>query len=318
MEEIEVNIKIATNNQIYSLPIRKSETILKLKEYCQIISNIPQAQQNLLYKGKILSNVKLIKDYEIENNHEIILVKTEAQKTINILQFSDNKELNPKKIAKAFGQIPDLLSFCEKMDLFKIDNYIRLILNRKSSGPSKFKTQELIESLKEPSTRNFINNINKDPSFAEKYFSDPKIQKEIQDIPIFRIWFQNPEIYLTPQNFQKLLNMFKLDEKNINECSNIGLSIPPDPFAGLNSNQNSQIMNSSGKISNINSFNNNNIGNKKIFENNGIDIDYKKVYKDQLSQLKDMGFTNEEINIQELKKSKGNINSAIENLLKYN
>ena len=89
MEEIEVNIKIATNNQIYSLPIRKSETILKLKEYWQIISNIPQAQQNLLYKGKILSNVKLIKDYEIENNHEIILVKTEAQKTINILQFSD-------------------------------------------------------------------------------------------------------------------------------------------------------------------------------------------------------------------------------------
>ena len=147
MEEIEANIKIATNKQIYSLPIRKSETILKLKEYCQIISNIPQAQQNLLYKGKILSNVKLIKDYEIENNHEIILVKTEAQKTINILQFSDNKELNPKKIAKAFGQIPDLLSFCEKMDLFKIDNYIRLILNRKSSGPSKFKTQELIESL---------------------------------------------------------------------------------------------------------------------------------------------------------------------------
>ena len=82
MEEIEVNIKIAANNQIYSLPIRKSDTITKLKEYCQIISNIPPAQQNLLYKGKILSNEKLIKDYDIENNHEIILVKEEEQKTV--------------------------------------------------------------------------------------------------------------------------------------------------------------------------------------------------------------------------------------------
>ena len=31
-----------------------------------------------------------------------------------------------------------------------------------------------------------------------------------------------------------------------------------------------------------------------------------------------MGFINEEINIKALKESKGNINSAIENLLKYN
>ena len=318
MEEIEVNIKIAANNQIYSLPIRKSETILKLKEYCQIISNIPPAQQNLLYKGKILSNEKLIKDYDIENNHEIILVKEEEQKTVNIQQFSDNKELNPKKIAKAFGQIPDLLSFCEKMDLYKIDNYVQLMLNRNSSGPSKFQTQELKESLNEYSTKDFIKNINKDPSFAEKFFSDPKIQKDIQDIPIFRLWFGNPEVYITPQNFQKILNMFKEDEKNMNEISNIGISIPPDPFESINSNQSSQIMNSSGKISNINSFNNNSIGNKNILGNNGIDIDYKKEYKAQLSQLKDMGFINEEINIKALKESKGNINSAIENLLKYN
>ena len=318
MEEIEVNIKLAANNQIYSLPIRKTETILKLKEYCQIISNIPPAQQNLLYKGKILSNEKLIKGYEIENNHEIILVKEEEQKTVNIQQFSDNKELNPKKIAKAFGQIPDLLSFCEKMDLYKIGNYVRLILNTNSSGPSKFEAQELKESLNEYSTKDFIKNINKDPSFAEKFFSDPKIQKDIQDIPILRIWFGNPEVYITPQNFQKILNMFKEDEKNMNEISNIGISIPPDPFESINSNQSSQIMNSSGKISNINSFNNNSICNKNILENNGIDIDYKKEYKDQLSQLKDMGFINEEINIQVLKESKGNINSAIENLLKYN
>ena len=204
------------------------------------------------------------------------------------------------------------------MDLNKIDNYVRLILNRNSSGPSKFQTQKLKESLNEYSTKDFIKNINKNPSFAEEFFSDPKIQKDIQDIPIMRLWFENPEVYITPQNFQKILNMFKEDEKNINEISNIGISIPPDPFASLNSNQSSQIMNSSGKISNNNSFNNNSNGNKKIFGNNGIDIEYKIEYKAQISQLKNMGFINEEINIQALKKTNGNIDNALDKLLKEN
>ena len=90
MEQIEVNIKLASNNQVYNLPIRKSESIIKLKEYCQIISNIPQDQQILLYKGKMLLNEKLIKDYDIENNQEIILAKREEQKPMNIGELLDS------------------------------------------------------------------------------------------------------------------------------------------------------------------------------------------------------------------------------------
>jgi len=71
--------------------------------------------------------------------------------------------------------------------------------------------------------------------------------------------------------------------------------------------------------SNINSFNNNNsIEIKETFGNSGIDINFKEKHKDKLSQLKDMGFFNEERNLQSLKQSKGNFNSAIEILLKYN
>ena len=83
MEEIEVNIKLAENNKIYNILIRKVDTILKLKEYCKIISNIPTDQQNLLYNGIILSNEKLINDYNIENNHYIILAKKDS-KPVNI------------------------------------------------------------------------------------------------------------------------------------------------------------------------------------------------------------------------------------------
>jgi len=301
MDQIEVNIKLAKNNQVYNLPIRKSETILKLKEYCQIISNIPQDKQILLYKGEMLLNEKFIKDYDIENNQEIILVKNEEQKTVNIHQFSDNKEINPKKIAKAFENIPDLLSFFEKVDFLKLANYLKLMKIGFSPEVSNSKNQEFKEFLKEPKSRYLLKNINKNGSLAKIIFSDPSVQKDIQEIPILKLWFQNPEIYLTPQNFKKIQNMFEVNEKDI-DCSNSEISVPPDPFGSLNSNQNSQIMNSSQ--------------NKEIFGNNEIDIDFKKEYKEQMSQLKDMGFTNEEINIQALLCFDGDIEKTIEGLLR--
>ena len=109
--------------------------------------------------------------------------------------------------------------------------------------------------------------------------------------------------------------MLKVDEKNLLESSRSGISVPPDPFEDLNSNQ---IMKSSGQMPNDNVFNNSNNGDKGIFGNCGSDIDYKEKFKDQMFLLKDMGFTNEENNFQALKESNGNINSALGKLSKYN
>ena len=140
MEQIEVNIKLASNNLTYNIPIRKADTILRLKEYCHIISNVPQDQQNLIYKGKILSNEKLIKDYDIENDHNIILVKKEKSNPVNALlldnsvssdlnkkalnyikSIPDNKEINNNELANFYKQIPDLSSFL-KLDINKVNN----------------------------------------------------------------------------------------------------------------------------------------------------------------------------------------------------
>jgi len=96
MDQIEVYIKVTPINKVYSLPIRKSETILKLKEYCKILSKIPQDQQNLLYKGNILLNEKLISDYDIKDNDNIILIKKEEPNlgNIPIKQNSNNSNSN--------------------------------------------------------------------------------------------------------------------------------------------------------------------------------------------------------------------------------
>ena len=44
-------------------------------------------------------------------------------------------------------------------------------------------------------------------------------------------------------------------------------------------------------------------------------IDYKIYYKDQLGELKDMGFDNEEINLQCLKETKGDVHDAVDKIV---
>ena len=330
MELIEVNIKLASNNHVYNLPIRKSETINKLKEYCQVISNIPQDQQILLYKGKNLSNEKLIKDYDIENNNDIILTKKEEQKTVqnsgnsnfNIIdevkKFTDNKQINADEVFKSLEQNPDIFSYLEKIDYNKLNNFYKMMGVEKFLNISGEGLQELNEILKDPSQMNYIKNTFKDPSLFKAHFNSPKFQNYIQNNPFLKLLFQNPKIFFAPDKIQMSRNIINKNDRNAIEDSSTEISEPPDPFESLNNNQSNQILNSSGQISNINILNKNSTVNKEIFGNNGIDIDYKKEYKDQLSQLEDMGFINEEKNIQALKMSKGNFNNAIEILLKNN
>ena len=55
-----------------SIKIRHNSNI---KRKMQKETSIPPQSQNLVYKGRILSNEKLVSDYKIENDHTIILVK---------------------------------------------------------------------------------------------------------------------------------------------------------------------------------------------------------------------------------------------------
>ena len=72
---------MTSNAKVYTVKVLKSDTIQILKEKVQKESEIPPESQNLVYKGRILSNEKLISDYKIENDHTIILVKRHAPST---------------------------------------------------------------------------------------------------------------------------------------------------------------------------------------------------------------------------------------------
>ena len=311
MEEIEVNIKIKENNRIYNIPIIKSDTILILKEYCKIISNIPQDQQNLIFKGKILSDEKLINDYNIDNNNDIFLVKKEDPKSVNIsinktsnnsnpnenfiniknINFSNKKKINPNDVANAFKNAPNITSFYDNLDLNLMDKFFQIYGLGKFSDLFGVDQQNFKEMLKDPSARDMMNNMVKDPSLVEISLNNPIVKEKIKNIPLLNFIFQNPNLMINPQSLQMTQNAFREKERNSIESSNVEISVPPDPFGSLNNNQINQMMNSS------------------------ISIDYKEKYKEQLSQLKKMGFANEETNIQALKQSNGNIDNALDKLL---
>ena len=76
-----------------------------------------------------------------------------------------------------------------------------------------------------------------------------------------------------------------------------------------------------GNQNNNNSYNNGISDNRENFSNIGINdnndenVDYKEKYKEQLAQMEDMGFVNEETNYQVLKQCSGNVQFAVERLL---
>ena len=273
-------------------------------------------------------------DDRIENNHTIILVKKDVpksknaplnrnsnisnsnEKNLNIdnKNFPNNKGLNPNDIANAFRQAPDFISLYSNLDFNLIDDfYESLGIGRISEmlGVDSKKIKELQEMLKDPSKKNILNNMLEDPSFIENFLNNPIFKKKFPNNPSFNFDSYNKQVFnKVPEMLQMSKNIFKKNEKNSIENSGTEISVPPDPFGSLNNNQMNQNMNSLGQIQDKNT------ENKANFIDSEINIDYKEKYKEELYQLKNMGFIKEEANIQALNQSNGNIDNALDILLK--
>jgi len=265
MDQIEVIIKLQTKSLMNYMLIGRSDKIEKLKQLCEKISDVPPEQQILIYKGNILSNDKIISDYNIDNGAKIILNKKEEplQENFSLFQnfdnsnlkhffsnnnrisISKNENINFNEISKILKQIPDFSSVFMKMDFDKLKDYYISIgcenyLNTLGVQPKKGN-----QCFNDPKILEIMNNMIKDPLLLKKACNTPEMKKIIQSLPLLKLALQNPEKVLAPEVMQMVQNLFKKDEKRMIESSNTGFSVPPDPF------ENSQILNSSEK-NNIN------------------------------------------------------------------
>ena len=262
MDQIEVIIKLQNKNLIYYMLIGRSDKIEKLKEQCEKISDVPPNQQILIYKGKILSNDKLISDYNIDNGDNIILNKKKDLSSANILlkknsgssnlinyfleknniMSLNNKEINFTEFANFVKKNPDLLSFLRKMDFDRLDNFYQLIGIGNTLDIFHIDPQKDKQILNKPEIKDLINML-QDPSILEILFNNPKLKQLFRNYPIFLYAIQNLEKFNSFHNLQMAKNMLKKDdEKSMIESSNTEVPVPPDPF------EKSQMLNSSRKI----------------------------------------------------------------------
>jgi uncharacterized ubiquitin-like protein YukD len=73
-KEITIKIKLTNNNLTFDVVILSTAPVTDLKKACVEQSTFPIEEQNMVYKGRILGDEKLISDYGVQHDHTIILV----------------------------------------------------------------------------------------------------------------------------------------------------------------------------------------------------------------------------------------------------
>ena len=74
-----INIVVKTvNNDLYNLTVEDSTSIIHLKSQIQDITAIEVNRQRLIYKGRVLVDDSVIRDYNIEDGHTVHMVARPA------------------------------------------------------------------------------------------------------------------------------------------------------------------------------------------------------------------------------------------------
>ena len=371
-DEIQVKIKMTANAQIYNLKILKSDTIQAVKEKCEKETKIPPETQNLVYKGRILSNEKLVSDYKIDNDHTIILVKkhipsssgsTENKPTSqntntntntntdnnntnsntnnsNNNTSSNNNNNNPNPFMGLGGNMPDLSQLGSLLGNIDPNELNNMMQNMGGLGNMGVNPNMIGQIFSNPMYMQMLTNLLQNPDMIQMALNSPQMRQMAQNNPQMQAFLNNPQLIqqiLNPQTLQMVGSLFGNNNNNNNNGQNpqFDLSQMANMLGGMdlgqlgglfgnmnNNTNNNDSNNNTGNIeSNSSNNNNNDTGNNENFSNIGINdnndanVDYKEKYKDQLAQMKDMGFVNEETNIQVLKQCSGNVQFAVEKLL---
>ena len=352
---IKIKVKLTSNAKVYDISIQKSDTIQKLKEECEKETTIPVSQQNLVFKGRILTNDKLVSDYGIDNDHTIILVKkhspaepkkeekTEEKKettnttnttntsntnTTNTNTTNTNANANNPFNMFAGGQMPDLTGMLGNIDPNELNNMMQGMglggIGSGLGGMNPGMMGQISQILNNPMYMQMMNNMLQDPNTLQMIMNSPQMQAMARNNPQLSAIMNNPQIMqqvLNPQNLQMMRNMMNafggLGANTNANNNNAGANNQQPPF---DLNQMMQMMGGLGGMGGFGAGNNNvGVGNNNMGDSgntgNDSNVDYKEKYKDQLAQLKDMGFINEETNIQVLKQCSGNVQFAVEKLL---
>ena len=325
MTEIQIKVKFTKNGQTTVKDFQLLSDML-VEEFRLIVEEelkVPTYKQNLIFKGKMLQNEKKLEDYKISNNDLILLVE-------KIGQTGEKSGLNKVTGQSGIGT-PGQINY----DLLK--------------QPMGFSgdISQVIEAMKIPEVAGQVDAMFDDPNIMEAFMQNPQIKALTSMNPAIKNLLTNKDFMksmFTPENLERLKRFQDGTATLQDVAGGMGLNNYHNNNNNMNNNMNNNNWDNSANSMGMfgmpmgfgnpfmmnpmfmgmpnaygQGFGNNNLNNN--FNNNNLNNmnmtpeQLKEKYKDQISKIKDMGFSNEDEVINALKKANGNIDAAVERLI---
>ncbi len=316
---INIEIKIPDIKKNFTITMPISSLISDLKKKIEELSGISPIAQKLILKGKILrEDSSSLSSLNITSNCTMIVLRN---KNISPQNNNNNNPLN------------------NMMNNNPLNNMMN---NPLMNNP------QISQMLQNPQYRQMMNQLLQDPNGLNRLMRDPRVRQMMNANPQTRALMQNPEMmrnmmnmmrggmnglggnnmfnpynaFGTPtpnlnQMFQDWLNKKNVDNNNINNSNDNTGNNFQDILNNMmrnvgNDRNNFGNQNFSSLFSAIQNQQNMNQGNNS---QNNSNVNYKELYKDQLEQLKDMGFFDEQKNLQALIICQGNLQFAVDRIV---
>ena len=346
VEDNNINNNNNNNNNIYTVKIKKSDKVIDLKKEIAKQSDLPAEGQNLVYKGKILNDDKTIQDYELQTDHTVILVRkanykpettsstttstsTEQQQQPQSQSSQSQPQNNTSQHnanpfgAFGMGGMPNLSGF-EGMSGFDMGGMGMGGMGMPGmGGMNPMMAMQMLQS--NPQLLQQFSAMMQNPEAVNMLLNNPQLKPLLDSNPQMREILSNPQMrqqMFSPQNMQMMMNMMQgmggmgMPGMGMGGMGMNGFGGMPQQQTGSNAGSSSSGGSSSSMGFNPFAFYGGGMPQQQQQQQQqDQNVDYKVLYKEQLEKLKEMGFVNEDVNINILKQCQGNVDFAVEKLL---
>lgn len=243
-DQINLKVKQTSNNTTFDVAISKNASVLELKKACSELTKLTEKEQNLVYKGRILADDKNLNDYNVQNDHTIILVKkfvekeekAEPKTTTGTTTTTQTTGPSTTQTTSTTNQNLDPFSMFGNMGSMGggLGGNLGGGLGG-MGGMGGVDPSQLSGMLNNPQYMQMMNEMLSDPNTLNMILNNPQLKPLLDSNPQLRQMMQNPQMMqmmLNPQNIQNALNMMGGGVGGLGAPGNMGGMGGSNPFGG--------------------------------------------------------------------------------------
>ena len=303
--EFDINIKHLSEKN-YTVKVSNDTTVAELKAKLESITDSPASQMKLIYKGRILkTDDDKMSDLKIVEGCSLHMIINKPQSENNVTAPEPQPQIPP-----TMGSNPNPFNtssqpgFNNQNPLGGMGGLSGMDFGNLGGmgGMGGMNPQMMQQMMQNPQFQTMAQNLLSNPEALRNMInSNPMLSQMAQNNPQLQTMLNDPTML---QNMQGMFGSSPQQPNQQNQPQP-GQTPPPMQMPDLSS-----LMNNPMFAQGMGQF-----GTPSFTQPPQSNIPPEEEYKEQLAKLVEMGFTNQEVNIQVLKQCYGNVDMAIERLL---